>query len=66
MMIKLTDRERIILQWVSNGRAIEDIAKEFEVHRSAIDRNMREIRLKLQVETNEQAIKEAFKKNLIT
>jgi len=55
----LTGRQREILEWVADGKTMQDISLLTRLSQSAVEKHLRNIRERLQVETTAQAVARA-------
>lgn len=61
----LTSRQREVLQWVADGKAIQDISRILDLSPATVEKHQRLAREALGVETTAQAVKKATRLNLL-
>lgn len=62
---RLTDRQREVLRWISDGKTIQDAAVLMEISQATIEKHLRLARHALGVETTAQAVLKASFQNQI-
>jgi len=59
----LTDRQREVLQWVADGKTLQDIATILSLNQATVEKHLRLARTNLNAETTAQAILKASMQN---
>jgi len=59
----LTDRQREVLQWVADGKTLQDIATIMQLNQATIQKHLRLARVNLNAETTAQAVLKASLQN---
>jgi len=59
----LTDRQREVLQWVADGKTVQDVATILNLSQAAVEKHLRNARFALNADTTAQAVLKASLQN---